>query len=177
MIFDCLFITLKRTRWLLLLFVCISGSSSRLIIFHLHRWYGVGRGALKPVRNAILCVFCLLTPFNVSVFLAVWVCWLFTSLPYFTFLPQWVVRHSKEINFFFFCRSSDKYQNMAANKQQSFFKNVPRPHSPYPLITLLLAGLSIHNWTFPLLSPVGVTDNAASMFFGAWWREIEHCLM
>ncbi|CAG07978.1 unnamed protein product [Tetraodon nigroviridis] len=65
-----------------------------------------------------------------------------------------------------FSWSLDKYQNMAA-QQTAEFLFVPLPHSPYPLITLLLAGLSIHNWTFPLLSPVGVTDNAASMFFGA----------
>lgn len=44
-------------------------------------------------------------------------------------------------------------------------------------LIILLAVLSIHNWTFPLLSPVGVKDDAASMFFGAWSGEIEHCLM
>lgn len=179
MIFDCLFISLKGTRRLLTLFVCMSGSSSRLIISCLHRWYGEGGETLKPVRNAILRVFCLMTPFIVSVFLAVWVCWLSTSFPYprappSPFFPP-VSRSTFQGNQLF-SWSLDKYQNMAA-QQTAEFLFVPLPHSPYPLITLLLAGLSIHNWTFPLLSPVGVTDNAASMFFGARWREIEHCLM
>lgn len=44
-------------------------------------------------------------------------------------------------------------------------------------IAFLLTVLSIHNWKFPLLSSVGARDNAASMFCGAWLREIEHCLM
>lgn len=50
-------------------------------------------------------------------------------------------------------------------------------HSYSLSIAFLLTVLSIHNWKFPLLSPVGVRDNAASMFCGAWSREIEHCLM
>lgn len=106
-IFDCLFISLKVTSQLLTLFVCMSGFSSRLIISHLHRWYG-GGGALRPVRDAFLSVFCLLTPFIVSVFLAVWVCWLSPSLPYHTCFP---CEFFKKINF-----SAGVYQNMATQQ-------------------------------------------------------------
>lgn len=52
-IFDCLFISLKVTGWLLALFVCMSGFSSRLIISRLHRWYG---GAIEACQRCVsLC--------------------------------------------------------------------------------------------------------------------------
>lgn len=52
-VFDCLFISLKVTGWLLALFVCMSGFSSCLIISRLHRWYGGGIEACQ--RCVSLC--------------------------------------------------------------------------------------------------------------------------
>lgn len=123
-IFDCLFISLKVTGWLLALFVCMSGFSSCLIISRLHRWYG---GALKPVRDAFLSVFCLLTPFIVSVFLAVWVCWLSPALPYLTFPPASCSRlQGNQL----FCWSLGKYQNMATQQTaESLYKFTSYPLS------------------------------------------------
>lgn len=174
MIFDCLFISLKVTSQLLTLFVCMSGFSSRLIISHLHRWYG--GGALKPVRDAFLSVFC----WHLSLCQCFW---LFESAgsPHLSLTTLFSLASFSRKKNQLFRWSLDKYQNMATQQTaEPLYKCTsypPHPFPPHRSFTLLLAGLSIHNWTFPLLSPIGVTDNAASMFFGAWWREIEHCLM
>lgn len=169
-----LLVSMPITVLLLKFFYTDSQGFSSCLIIILHH-----RSCRESIQDSLWCIllyFWLSIPFVLH---------FFSLVPLSLTLPpllRWVAQHSKENQPLY--QSWDKYKNYRATQQKerlilmappcSFFSH---SHSNSLSIAFLLTVLSNHNWKFPLLSPVWVRDNAASMFCGAWSKEMEHCLM